>query len=177
MRSMNCQETFELLSAALAVDSSNKKFNSQILHRRGVTSLARDRLIDAANDFTLALRLDESSIESLLKRANVHFKLSEFENCVIDLVELLKIDKNNFEAKRLLTNSKKMSLAAKRSWNDILGVKMVSSKSEVKKAFHKLSLLYHPDKNPQATAVEKKKLERKLREINEAYDNAKNIFE
>lgn len=177
MKSLSHKETCELLSAALAVDPSNKNFNYQMLHRRGLANLAFNRLVDACNDFTCALRLNETSTECLMRRANVHFKLNEFENCIIDLEELLKHDNDHIEAKKLINNAKKMSISSRRNWHDILGVSELSSKREVRKAFHKLSLLYHPDKNSHVTAVEKRKLERKLREINDAYNKAKRIVD
>ncbi|CAJ1359312.1 unnamed protein product [Effrenium voratum] len=43
----------------------------------------------------------------------------------------------------------------------ILDVSSSSSSSQIKKAFHKLSLKYHPDKNPEASAAEKFMLAKK----------------
>ncbi len=52
---------------------------------------------------------------------------------------------------------------AKRDYYDILGIEKNSSKSEIKKAYRKLALKYHPDKNPD------KKAEDAFKEISEAY--------
>lgn len=46
----------------------------------------------------------------------------------------------------------------------ILGVRRTSSKDEIKKAYHKLALKYHPDKNRASDAEEK------FRSVNEAYE-------
>lgn len=51
----------------------------------------------------------------------------------------------------------------KRDYYDILGVKKGASKEEIKKAYRKLALKYHPDKNKSAGA------EDKFKEISEAY--------
>ena len=51
----------------------------------------------------------------------------------------------------------------KRDYYEILGIKKNSSKSEIKKAYRKLALKYHPDKNPS------KEAEEKFKEISEAY--------
>jgi DnaJ-class molecular chaperone len=47
----------------------------------------------------------------------------------------------------------------------ILGVSANASQDEIKKAYRKLSLKWHPDKNPN----NKEEAEKKFKEINEAY--------
>ena len=51
----------------------------------------------------------------------------------------------------------------KRDYYDVLGVKKDADKREIKKAYRKLALKYHPDKNPSKDAEEK------FKEISEAY--------
>ncbi|XP_077450389.1 dnaJ homolog subfamily B member 9-like [Stigmatopora argus] len=55
-------------------------------------------------------------------------------------------------------------ILAKRDYYDILGVPKVASERQIKKAFHKLALKYHPDRNKGPDA------EVKFREIAEAYE-------
>ena len=54
---------------------------------------------------------------------------------------------------------------AKRDYYDVLGVSKNASESEVKKAYRKLALKYHPDKNPDNPEAEEK-----FKEAAEAYD-------
>lgn len=53
----------------------------------------------------------------------------------------------------------------KRDYYEVLGVAREASEEEIKKAFRKLALRYHPDKNPGD-----RESEEKFKEINEAYE-------
>ena len=55
-------------------------------------------------------------------------------------------------------------MADKRDYYEVLGLKKGASDSEIKKAFRKMAMKYHPDKNPGD-----RKAEEKFKEINEAY--------
>jgi len=51
----------------------------------------------------------------------------------------------------------------KKDYYDILGIDHSATKDDIKKAYRKLALKYHPDKNKEKGAEEK------FKEINEAY--------
>jgi len=53
---------------------------------------------------------------------------------------------------------------------DVLGVSRTASQDEIKKAYRKLSLKYHPDRQGNKSEVEKKAAAEKMAEINSAYD-------
>lgn len=57
-----------------------------------------------------------------------------------------------------------MSPQPKRDFYDVLGVDKKASAEEIKRAYRKLALKYHPDKNKSSDAAEK------FKEINEAYE-------
>ena len=54
-------------------------------------------------------------------------------------------------------------LVAGKSYYDILGVKKDATQKEIKKAFRKLAMKYHPDRNKEPDAEEK------FREIAQVY--------
>ena len=56
-------------------------------------------------------------------------------------------------------------MATKRDYYEVLGVSKNASDDEIKKAYRKLAVKYHPDKNPGD-----KEAEAKFKEINEAHD-------
>lgn len=58
---------------------------------------------------------------------------------------------------------------AKKDYYDLLGVEKTASEAEIKKAYRKLAMKYHPDRFSNATETEKKEAEEKFKELNEAY--------
>ena len=56
-------------------------------------------------------------------------------------------------------------MSTKRDYYDVLGVGKSADATEIKKAYRKLAMKYHPDKNP-----DDKEAEEKFKEINEAYE-------
>jgi len=55
-------------------------------------------------------------------------------------------------------------MAAKRDFYDVLGVSKNASANEIKKAYRKQALEWHPDRNKSSQAAEK------FKEVNEAYE-------
>lgn len=56
-------------------------------------------------------------------------------------------------------------MSTKRDYYDILGVQKGASKDDIKKAYRKLAMQYHPDRNP-----DNKEAEAKFKEASEAAD-------
>ena len=57
-------------------------------------------------------------------------------------------------------------MAAKRDYYEILGVPRDASKEDIKKAYRKLAMKYHPDMNKEKP----KEAEEKFKELSEAYE-------
>ncbi len=56
-------------------------------------------------------------------------------------------------------------MAAKRDYYEVLGIAKTASADEIKKAYRKLAMQYHPDRNP-----DNKEAETRFREVSEAYE-------
>ncbi|HBH1935788.1 TPA: DnaJ domain-containing protein, partial [Clostridioides difficile] len=56
-------------------------------------------------------------------------------------------------------------MSTKRDYYEVLGISKGAEAQEIKKAYRKLAMKYHPDRNPGD-----KEAEEKFKEINEAYE-------
>ncbi|KAJ3041488.1 DnaJ sub C member 7 [Rhizophlyctis rosea] len=105
-----------------------------------------------------------------LRRADCYLKLEKYEEAVRDYTAAEGIKPEDGEISRALRNAKNSLRQAKRKdYYKILGCGRDASDSEIKKAYRKAALQYHPDKNSSLTEEEKVVAEGKFKEIGEAY--------
>jgi tetratricopeptide (TPR) repeat protein len=79
-------EALESYQAAFEVE---KNVSAAIFFYLGRTTFKLSRYTEAIEHFNKALRLDETFLMALAKRAKAHRKLNEHEECVIDCAEFL----------------------------------------------------------------------------------------
>ena len=79
------------------------------------------------------------------------------------------MEPSEFKADDKIRQAKqKAKEAAKKDYYKILGVEKTASDDEIKKAYRKLALKWHPDRN-QGSEEEKQKADKMFKDINEAY--------
>lgn len=160
----------KMLTNALTVDPSNKMFNRRIYFARATAQFQLQHLEDALDDYTRCLRIDERFVEALNGRARVHLVQKQFEDCILDCEESLEIEESP-EVEKLLKDAK-FFLCKKRKKEtvyDVLNIPKKSSLKDARKAFRLLSVDYNSSRRPDATAVENRKIEYKLRRVLDAY--------
>jgi DnaJ family protein C protein 3 len=101
-------------------------------------------------------------------RGNLHQKLGNWNEAIADFTAALQKNPNNHQMRQKIQqvqNSKK--IAERKDYYKILNVKRDASKREIKVAFRKLALIWHPDKHK---GEELEKANAMFQDLNEAYD-------
>mmetsp|Transcript_21180 Transcript_21180/g.50184 ORF Transcript_21180/g.50184 Transcript_21180/m.50184 type:complete len:713 (-) Transcript_21180:293-2431(-) len=160
-------------TAALALAGARDAIRST-LHVNRATAYARMRQhTEAIADCTNAIALDAKSVKAILRRAACYMELENFDKAIEDY-ELASQSAPDEEGQRSAREHKRRAKLekAKASRIDhykVLDIQKSASPVEVKKAYRKMALRWHPDKNA-GSSESIAEAEAKFKEVNEAYD-------
>ncbi|KAJ3012603.1 UNVERIFIED_CONTAM: hypothetical protein HDU68_001117 [Siphonaria sp. JEL0065] len=120
---------------------------------------------DLANSLQSALFL-----KLHLRRADSYLKQEDYTEAVRDYQACSEIKPEDREIAAAMQRAKKAERAAKRKdYYKILGVDRGADENTIKKAYRKMALLYHPDKQAALPEEERATSDAKFKEISEAY--------
>jgi DnaJ-class molecular chaperone len=87
----------------------------------------------------------------------------------MDYSKVQELDPNANLKEKIQDAKKKERQAKKKDYYAILGVSKSASEDEIKKAYKKLALKYHPDRNRNKTEAEQEEAKRKFKDVAEAH--------
>lgn len=122
---------------------------------------------DALSSCTEVLNIDEELTEALVQRGEAKLLTEDWEGAVEDLKSAAQKSPQDMSIRESLMKAEKaLKMSKRKDWYKILGVSKTSSISEIKRAYKKLALQWHPDKN----VDNREEAENKFREIAAAYE-------
>lgn len=160
------QAAIDTYSQALEVDPSNKNTNSKILQNRALCYTRQKAWKQAIADCDRALELDPTYTKARKTRAKALGESGGWEEALRELKAIH--DENPSEpgiAKEIRDAELELKKSKRKDYYKILGLDKNCSETEVKKAYRKLAIVHHPDKNPDDdTAADR------FKEIQEAHE-------
>ncbi|KAI3474658.1 hypothetical protein Pfo_029843 [Paulownia fortunei] len=144
----------EEYNAALALDPNHDAHNIHLHLGLCKVFVKLGRGKDAVTSCTEVLEIDGDSVEALVQRGEAKLLVEDWEGAVTDLKLAAEMSPQIIE------------IEPKEGLVQILGVSKTASISEIKKAYKKLALQWHPDKN----VDNREEAETKFREIAAAYE-------
>lgn len=157
----------EDFKAALQVDSSHTAHNVHLFLGlcKALVKLGRGK--DALESCTSALEINEELVEALVQRGEAKLLTEDWEGAVSDLKIAFQKSPQDMDIRETLMRAERsLKLSKRKDWYKVLGVSKTSSIAEIKRAYKKLALQWHPDKNTDNM----EEAEAKFREVAEAYE-------
>ncbi|KAL1541293.1 DnaJ subfamily C member 3 [Salvia divinorum] len=157
----------EEYKAALALDPNHSSHNVHLHLGLCKVQVKLGRGDDAVTSCTEALELDGDLVQALVQRGEAKLLIEDWEGAVADLKSAAQKSPRDMNIREALARAvKSLKLSQRKDWYKILGISRTASMSEIKKAYKKLALQWHPDKN----VDNKEEAEAKFREIATAYE-------
>lgn len=174
------QAAIDQFQDCLEVDDLNINYNATIYLNIALCFSKQSKNEEALKSLNKAVQLNPKYAKAFFKRGDVNEALGNHEEALRDyqnahqlepsksfLTIIIFLEEFNVEEK--IKHAKvKAKEAAKKDFYKILGVDSKATDDEIKKAYRKLALKWHPDRN-QGSEEERQKADKMFKDINEAY--------
>lgn len=165
----NTDSAIDAYTQALEVDPKNKNLNSIILANRAACYMKKKEYMLALADCNKSIESNPEYTKAFMRRGNVHSQLENFEDALRDYNTVKQKDPNYTEIDNIIRFAQSEAKKAKRKdYYKILDIEKSANDQEIKKAYRKMALKWHPDKNSESEES-KLQAEKKFKDIAEAY--------
>lgn len=151
------------------LDPENGKFNAVLTANRATCFKKLGKKAEALASLKEAVQFDDKYGKAFLKRADIEEEDGEYEAARDSIVTAKELDPSLDIDGRLQRVTKKLNSQEKKDYYKVLGIQKNATEKDIKKAYRKLAMKWHPDKHSQ-DEDSKKKANKMFREINEAND-------
>ena len=168
-KSQNYSKAVEEYDKLLEFDPENKNFMSIILTNKALCQKKLGNNMDALKDVDKAIELNPNYPTAYIRRALIYEEFRMFDDAKADLSKAKELDPNNSKIDGYMNEANQKAEGAKnRDYYKILGINRNATAEEIKKAYRKMALKYHPDRNSESEES-KKIAQRKFQDISDAY--------
>ncbi|CAI6333188.1 unnamed protein product [Periconia digitata] len=148
-KSGRIQEAIDTYTKALDIDTSNKNTNSKILQNRALCYTRLKKWTPAIADCDKALELDPSYTKARKTRAKALGESGNWEEAARELKSIQEANPSEPGIARDIRNAElELKKSKRKDYYKILGIQKDATDTEIKKAYRKLAIVHHPDKNP-----------------------------
>ncbi|KAI4222638.1 MAG: hypothetical protein L6R36_005998 [Xanthoria steineri] len=160
------KQAVELYGQALAVDPNNKGINSKLHQNRAMASIKLKDFKSAISDCDRAIALDSTYVKARRTRARALGESGSWDEAVREFKAIAESNPSEPGIQKEVHNAElELKKSKRKDYYKLLGVEKDASENEIKKAYRKLAIVHHPDKNPDDESAAEK-----FKEIGEAYE-------
>ena len=151
------RDAVKLYTEALEVDAANKGTNAKLYQNRATARIKIKEYDEAVSDCDQALKLDPSYVKARKTRAKALGESGDWTQAIKELKEIAEQYPEEPNIKKDVRNAElELKKSTRKDYYKILGVEKEATENEINKAYKKLSIKHHPDKNPNDPSAEDK---------------------
>ncbi|KAF1986816.1 TPR-like protein [Aulographum hederae CBS 113979] len=165
-KSGRMQRAIEVYTQALEVDPQNRGINSKLLSNRAMCYNRLKKYQEAIADCTRALELDPSFTKARKTKAKALGESGNWDEAVKEYKSIKDANPSEPGIDREIRSAElELKKAQRKDYYKILGIEKDAGDNEIKKAYRKLAIVHHPDKNP-----DDEQAADRFKDIGEAYE-------
>ena len=162
-------EAIRLYTECLQLDAGYRAYNAIIYCNRSLAYLKQRKINEALADINKSIELNAGSAKAFFRRGEIRMDQKDYESALRDFQTVRQLDaKYPGLREKYIECERNYKKASKKDYYKTLGVDKNASLEDIKKAYKKLALKWHPDKNSK-TEEARQEAEKKFKEISEAY--------
>jgi DnaJ homolog subfamily C member 7 len=163
------EEAITKFEEVMQLDPMNGNFNSTLLLNIAIGQVKLGNNEKALVALNKAIKMNKKYAKALVKRGEVNMALGEYNDAIRDFSEASEHDSNGFGVQQKLKDAQaKAKASKKKDYYKILGVEKNATDAEIRKAYKKAALKWHPDKNQNGTEEVVKKADKMFKDVNES---------
>lgn len=160
------QSAIQKYTDALEIDPANKNMNAKLLQNRAQCKIKLKQYSEAIADSERAIGLDPGYTKARKTKANALGQAGNWEESVREWKSIQELEPEDGSiAKEIRKAELELKKSQRKDYYKIMGVEKDAGPDELKKAYRKLAVRLHPDKNPG-----NEEAEAKFKDLQEAYE-------
>ena len=152
----------------LTLNPANRYYNSIILSNRAACYMKDSEFIKAMTDMNKAIELNPDYAKAYHRRGNIKTSLEDYDEALQDYYKVKEMNPSYPGIDSLIASAQEMSKQKKKKdYYKILGIEKNATADQIKKAYRKAALKWHPDKNTDSEE-QKREAEKMFKDVSEA---------